>query len=223
MSLRQGIETAPELSEQVYDRLLDAICRGELQPGARLTQEELAASLSVSRQPVLQALRLLRRDGIVIDSGRRGLAVAPISAALIRQVYQVRGVLEALAAREAARAGARIDPSAIARGRKAAAGGDFAALIEADIAFHHLIYAAAGNALIAESVDRHWQHIRRATGAVLDRLPGMRTDAWDEHQAMLEAINAGDAARAERLALAHCDNAGRLLAARLEQDAPPAP
>jgi len=58
-SLLQGIESAPDLTEQVYKRLLDAVCSGELAPGTRLNQEELAASLSVSRQPVLQGLRML--------------------------------------------------------------------------------------------------------------------------------------------------------------------
>ena len=87
-SLLQGIESAPDLTEQVYQRLLDAICSGELAPGTRLTQEELAASLSVSRQPVLQALRLLKRDGVVIDAGRRGLIVAPSTPGLIGQMLR---------------------------------------------------------------------------------------------------------------------------------------
>ena len=61
MSPLQEIEFVPDLTEQVYKRLLDAICSGDLAPGTRMTQEELAASLSVSRQPVLQALRSARR------------------------------------------------------------------------------------------------------------------------------------------------------------------
>src|SRR5262245_48888204 len=78
MALLSRIATAPDLTEQVYQRLLHAICDGELAAGARLTQEELAAVLGVSRQPVLQALRLLKKDGFVIDAGRRGLQVAPL-------------------------------------------------------------------------------------------------------------------------------------------------
>src|SRR5918911_768248 len=95
------IASAPDLTEQVYQRLLYAICDGELAPGARLTQEELAATLGVSRQPVLQALRLLKKDGFVIDAGRRGLQVAPLEAQAITQVYEVRAVLDGLAARRA--------------------------------------------------------------------------------------------------------------------------
>jgi DNA-binding GntR family transcriptional regulator len=216
MSTLQGIEAAPDLSEQVYQRLLGAICGGELAPGTRLTQEELAASLSVSRQPVLQALRLLKRDGVVIDAGRRGVAVAPVQPELIGQIYEVRAVLDGLAAREAAARGARLDRSAIERGREAARSGRVAAMIEADSAFHHLVYGASGNPLIAESTRPHWHHIQRAMGSVL-QVAGAREQVWDEHQAILDAINAGDAARAERAARQHCEAAGRSLSARLAQ------
>ena len=63
------IACVPDLTEQIYQRLLHAICDGELAPGVRLTQEELATTLGVSRQSVLQALRLLKKDGFVMDAG----------------------------------------------------------------------------------------------------------------------------------------------------------
>lgn len=222
MSVLQEIESAPDLTEQVYTRLLNAICGGELGPGTRLTQEELAASLSVSRQPVLQALRLLKRDGVAIDTGRRGLVVAPVDPAVIRNVYEVRGVLEGLAARLAALAGAKIDPAQIERGRAALARGQFTALIDADMAFHNAVYAASGNPLIAESASRHWHHIRRAMGGVL-QAGGPRDWVWDEHQAIVEAINAGDASAAERRAREHCEAGGRVLFNRLTDRARAAP
>ena len=214
MSALQEIRTAPDLTDQVHRRLLEAICSGELAPGERLNQEELAAQLNVSRQPVLQALRLLRRDGVAVEAGRRGLAVAPLGPGLIVHVYAVRGALDALAAREAARVGARLDPGIIERGRRAVGASRVAAMLDADIEFHNLIYAASGNPLIAESVGRHWHHIRRAVGAAL-QATDLRSHVWDQHQGILEAINAGDAARAEALARSHCEENGRLLAARL--------
>jgi len=218
MASLERIEFAPDLTEQVYQRLLDAIGSGELAPGTRLTQEELAASFDVSRQPVLQALRLLKKDGVAIDFGRRGVIVAPLDPKLIAQLYEVRGVLDGLAARQAALAGAKLDPSVIDRGRKAVAGTRVAAMIDADIAFHNLIYAASGNPLIGESAGRHWHHIRRAMGAVL-QTAGARQSVWDEHQAILEAINTGDAVLAEQLARQHCEAAGHALSARLTERA----
>jgi DNA-binding GntR family transcriptional regulator len=208
------IEFAPDLTEQVHQRLLNAICDGDLAPGARLTQEELAALLDVSRQPVLQALRLLKKDGFVIDAGRRGLMVSPLDPRVIADVYEVRAALDGLAARRAALAGAKLDPAVIAAGRQAAAGRRVGPMIDADVEFHNLIYEASGNAHIAAAAGLHWRHIRRAMGAVLQSA-GVRAIVWDEHEEILQAVNRGDAARAERLARDHGESAGRNLAAQL--------
>ena len=80
------LSPAPDLVEQAYRALVGAISSGARAPGARLTQEDLAARLAVSRQPVLQALRLLKADGLVQDAPGRGLQVAPLDAHGIVQV-----------------------------------------------------------------------------------------------------------------------------------------
>jgi DNA-binding GntR family transcriptional regulator len=214
MASLSRITSTPDLTEQVYQRLLHAICDGELTPGARLTQEELAATLGVSRQPVLQALRLLKQEGLVMDAGRRGLRVAPLEAQTTAQVYEVRAVLDGLAARRAALAHAQLDAAIILEGRRAAAGPRIGPMIDADMQFHHLIYAAAGNPLIAETVNHHWPHMRRAMGAVL-QIVGLRHAVWDEHEAIVRAINGGEADQAERLAREHCERAGDHIAAQL--------
>jgi DNA-binding GntR family transcriptional regulator len=90
---------APDLVDQVYSALLDAISEGSLAPGERITQEDIAEKLAVSRQPVLQALRLLKKDGFVLDAPGRGVLVAPLNVGWMVSVYQVRGALDALAAR----------------------------------------------------------------------------------------------------------------------------
>ena len=210
------IDVAPDLTEQVYERLLEAICSGELPPEARLTQQELAASLNVSRQPVLQALRMLRKDGFVIDSGRRGLMVAPLDARVIEQTYQVRAVLDGLAAREAASRKAHLPEELIAQGRIAASSRRIASMVEADLEFHQALYESSGNPLIGDAANHHWQHIRRAMGAVL-----MQTDigetVWDEHARIIDAVNSGDAVLAEKLARAHGEDAGLALAGELNR------
>ena len=207
MACISPIRLVPDLTDQVYQRLLTAICDGDLAPGARLTQEELAATLDVSRQPVLQALRMLKKDGFVVDAGRRGLMVLPLGARSISHVYEVRCALDGLAARQAALSKTGIDLSVIAEGRKAVKGSRIGAMIDADMQFHNLIYSASGNPLIAESASHHWRHIRRAMGVVLQQA-GVRDTVWDEHEAILQAINRGDADRAERLARTHGEEAG---------------
>jgi DNA-binding GntR family transcriptional regulator len=213
MASLSRIVFTPDLTEQVYQRLLHAICDGELAPDARLTQEDLAAALGVSRQPVLQALRLLKKDGFVSDAGRRGLRVTPFEASAITQMYEVRAVLDGLAARRAALAHAQLEPTILQEGRQAAAGPHIGSMIDADMRFHHLIYAASGNPLIAATANQHWHHIRRAMGAVLQTVD-LRRVWWDEHEAILQAISSGEADRAERLARQHCEGAGYHIAAQ---------
>jgi DNA-binding GntR family transcriptional regulator len=210
------IAAAPDLVDQVYRALHDAISSGSLAPGERITQEDLARRLAVSRQPVLQALRLLKKDGFVLDAPGRGLLVAPLDVEWMHKVYQVRGALDVLAARLAAAQRYRIDPKLIERGRRAARGRSVEAMIEADVAFHHAIYAASGNPLIAQSADQHWRHLRRAMGAVLQSVP-QRESLWDEHEAIAKAIAAGNADRAAHLSDTHVTQAARTLGTRLAE------
>jgi len=210
------IESTPDLVEQVYASLVDAISDGTLPPGARIMQEDIAEQLAVSRQPVLQALRLLRKDGFVLDAPGRGVLVAPLDVTKLVQIYQVRSTLDALAARLAASARHKLDADLIAKGRKAARGSDVKTMMTADAAFHTAIYVASGNPLIAQTAQTHWHHIRRAMGAVL-QLSTIRESIWDEHESIAKAIARGDAAKAENLIRQHGEEAGRNLADLLTQ------
>ncbi len=166
--------------------------KGRWRPAPRFTREEIAAQLDVSRQPVLQALRLLKKDGLVLDAPGRGVIVAPLDAGWIAQVYEVRAALDTLAARLAAERRAVIDARLVEQGRRAARGRHIKAMIETDMAFHNAIYAASGNPLIGRSAQLQWVHLRRVMGAVLQSSrPGEAL--WDEHEAIATAIVAGDA------------------------------
>lgn len=208
------LETAPDLADQVYRALLDAISTGSLKPGQRITQEELAEQLAVSRQPVTQALKLLKKDGFVQNApaaasptGRsRGLQITPIDAQTLAQIYEVRGALDVLAVRLAAHHRAAIDPALIERGRAAVAAGDIGAMIDTDLAFHTALYRAARNPLIEQSALLHWHHIRRAMGEAL-QARRLREPVWDEHEAIAQAVARGDAPAAERLMQSHCSHA----------------
>jgi DNA-binding GntR family transcriptional regulator len=209
----------PDLVEEVHAALKEAIMTGVLAPEAPLAQEDLAARLGVSRQPVSHALALLRREGLVVERGRRGLMVAPLDAERLVQLYQVRAALDALAAGEAARR--RPGPAEAARlrslldqGRAALRGADRGALVRADVAFHHAVYALSGNPAIAETAGHVWAHFERSMHFVLGE-EAYRGRAWDEHEAIAEAVAAGDAAAADRLAGEHARAAGEATRARL--------
>ena len=202
--------------DAVYKALFDAITDGSLAPGARITQEQIADQMKVSRQPVLQALRLLKKDGLLQDAPGRGLQVTPLSVDGIAKIYEVRGVLDGLAARLAAERGAQIDRRLIDEGRRASRGTDVQAMIDADLAFHTAIYAASGNELIHESAHLHWVHLRRVMGAVL-QVSAQRKNIWDEHEAIAKAIRAGDGALAASMAEKHSSNARANVVERLGQ------
>jgi DNA-binding GntR family transcriptional regulator len=217
MSTLTRLDFTPDLVDQVYQRLLAAISDGSMAPGTRLTQEDVAEQLAVSRQPVLQALRLLKTDGLVMEATgpqgqkARGLVVAPIDVQAVAHIYQVRSTLDALAARLAARRHAQIDPQLLLRGRQAAAATAIKDMVDADLAFHHAIYQASGNPLIEASAMLHWCHIRRAMGEVLQTSP-LRAAVWDEHEAICQAIAQGQEDIAAQLMQAHGEHASQHLA-----------
>lgn len=214
-----ALATRPDRVQEAHAALKQAILRGELSPCAPLAQEDLAARLGVSRQPVSHALILLKHEGLVTDRGRKGLMVAPIEPERVLALYQVRGALDGLAARLAAARNAPVAPllALLDRGARARDRGDLDDLVEADAALHQGIYEASGNAAIAEVAGGVWPHVLRSMRAVLND-PGYRARAWQEHAAIVAAIEAGDAARAEALAAGHAEQAGHSTYIRLTTD-----
>lgn len=212
------LQPQPTLVDQVYEAILSEISAGKFGRDARLIQEELAASLGVSRQPVQQALLLLRNHGILRDAPGRGLMVAPLEADFVRNLYEVRGVLDGLASGKAAVRGrdiaAKDGPAFIERGREAVASGSIAGMIAADMDFHFFLYGLSRNPLVAETSLPHWSYLRRVMGEVLlhGETPG---EIWDQHEAILNAVIAGDPTQAERLARDHISQASETLTVRL--------
>src|ERR1700761_1138378 len=210
----------PNLIDQVYARILEAITDRTLLPGQRIRQNELAGKLGVSRQPVSHALHLLHRQGLITESGRRGFEVTQLDPERIRQLYEVRGAIDALAAKLAAER-AKSDSAGQARLEKALHAGraidrktPLSKLIGFDVDFHGAIYHLAGNPAIEEMIAPQWPHMRRSMATVLSELD-YRDSAWAEHAIIAGHILAGDADAAERAALAHAQTAGRMTEERL--------
>jgi DNA-binding GntR family transcriptional regulator len=214
------LEPAPNLTDQVYARILEAITDRSLLPGQRITQNELADKLGVSRQPVSHALHLLHRQGLLAESGRRGFEVTQLDPERIRQLYEVRGAIDALAARLAATR-AKIDAAgraqleaALRAGRAIDKKSPLSRLIALDVDFHTAIYRLSGNPAISEMIAPQWPHMRRSMATVLAELD-YRESAWTEHEAIAAQIFAGNAKAAESAAQAHALTAGRRTEERL--------
>jgi DNA-binding GntR family transcriptional regulator len=191
----QSLEQSTSLVDQAYTVILDALCDGTFKPGERLTQDDIATRLSVSRQPVTHALAVLKAQGFLVQSGRRGLTVTAVEPEFFEAIYQFRSAVEPLAVKLAT---PRLTKNAIVRGRSLVehgrnlvVAGDARATLQADMDFHAFLYDLSGNPIIGETMRLHWLHLRRAMGQVL-RYPGMSISVWQEHSRILERMISGD-------------------------------
>ena len=214
----KALAQPPNLVTQVRDAILDEITSGAMAPGDRVIQEQIAQALGVSRQPVQQALILLRNQGVLQDAPGRGLLVAPLDPQYVQHMYDIRAAIEGLAARRAAERNAdraaKVGPTLIEAGRKAVEAGSVAKMIVADMKFHEFIYALSGNPLIEPALETHLTYTQRVMGEVLTRDEKPR-NIWDQHEAILKAIMAGDADLADTLVRTHLTQAAGFMTARL--------
>jgi DNA-binding GntR family transcriptional regulator len=214
------VQSQPTLVEQVVNAIVSEIVDGELPANARLIQDELARAYGVSRQPVQQALLLLRDRGMVREAPGRGLIVSPLDVDFVRNLYEVRAMLDGLAARLAAERGSERAKDEgqvyLDAGRAAVESGSLNEQIEADMRFHGFINELAGNPLIGETTAPHWPYLRRVMGEVLRDDVQMPQTILGEHVAILDAIAAGKAAEAEQLSRVHISRAAKIFVQRLE-------
>ncbi len=214
------IAIQPSLVDQVVEAIVSEIVEGVLPADTRLIQDDLARAYGVSRQPVQQALLLLRNQGIVRDAPGRGFVVAPLDPVFVRNLYEVRAALEGLAARLAAQINAerarREGPRHIVEGRAAIERGSMADQIAADMGFHAFVGELSDNPLIGEIAVPHRSYLRRVMADVLREHEKMSENVWHEHEAILDAIMAGDAEKAESLSRSHVLRAAGVYVGRLQ-------
>jgi len=203
------------LREQIKEILLERILRGELEPGERLVETRLARELGTSQAPVREALRDLQLLRLVESEPFRGARVRAVDDSQLLPVFPVRAVLEELAAREAARK-AKGEVGVLDREleamRDAAARGDWRTQISHDIAFHRAMVELAGNEPLLQS----WLGL----GIEVSTAFAVYWTFWDQsdlaefHVPIVEAIRAGDKARAGSEARKHVRRTERVVRRR---------
>lgn len=216
--------TQPNLTDQVYEVIIEEICSGEISPGEHVVQEQLAERMGVSRQPIQQAMARLKADGLFESIGRRGLQVVPLDLDKVQHHYEIRAVLDGLAARGAAKRAkasretaetlARLGGEILAQGENAIRRGAIADQVRHDMALHALIYEQSGNPLLAKTAEPHWRYLRRAMSEVL-RQGELPSEVWRQHRDILDAIVAGDPTSAELYMMAHDLDAATALSAAI--------
>lgn len=196
------IVQVPTKAEAVYQQLSSRILMGEIEPGATLNQEILAASLGVSITPLREALRRLESDGLVQLEAHRMVTVTPLSADEVNDLYAVRLQLDPFAAGLAARLASVADLGRItalaARPLEATARDR----LRANREFHQAIYRSPGNATLAETLDRLWDRTDRYRMIVV-QVDSEERKVEREHREIAAAIHARDDVRATELMREH--------------------
>lgn len=193
-----------QLSELVTARIRESITSGSYAPGTRLIEGRIAEELNVSRVPVREALRALAAEGLVEVRPRHGAIVASLDPASAREMVQIRATLEGLNARLAAE---HCTPElaskvadVLAEGNAKMASGETAKLLDLNARFHDLLYAAGANTMLADLMRTLRDRTRMLfVNAAEDEI----RQTWEEHAAILRAVQSGDAALAALLAERH--------------------
>lgn len=205
------------VADLAISELRRAILTGILAPGDRIKPEELAATLGVSRMPVRQALTLLEREGLVKTDRWRGTIVTPLDADLLQNIYDLREIIESSVAATVAQKPFNSKPvrELIASGREVASGADIMQMIDLDLRFHTMLYDAFGNRVLSDVMVGLWDHVRRVIHAAVV-IAGYRNEIWDEHEAIIDAIDERNPDRAAALSRAHIVSASRIAIRNLE-------
>ena len=210
------LEPPNSISDQIYERLKQKILLGEIEPGERLMQNQVAENLRASRTPVREAFRRLEQDGLVERVPQGGVRVTRLDMEAIQEVFGIRNVLEAYAVELAC---GRITEAEIGTLRQLViqarellssdeSGREtkIKRLFELNSQFHDTLSAASGNSYLMSMVNS----LRFIVGRL--RLLGLRAEstwsrAWDEHAQLIGLLEKRDKELAARLVKTHLANA----------------
>ena len=197
------------LRDVVFNTLRQAILKGELEPGERLMEIQLAERLGVGRTPIREAIRKLELEGLVLMIPRKGAEVAKISARSLRDVLEVRRALEELAIELACQRMSEEDVGNLQKARedfkKAIAEGDAMKIAETDEHYHDVIYEGTQNAKLIQMLNNlREQMYRYRLEYIKDE--DKRKILVLEHEKILKTVRERKVAEAKEAVREHIDN-----------------
>ena len=197
------------LRDLVFNTLRKAILRGELKPGERLMEIQLANKLGVSRTPIREAIRKLELEGLVLMIPRKGAEVAQITEKNMQDVLEVRKALEELSVQLACE---RITPEQVEEMKMAAEdfrkvlkSGDVTKIAEADVKFHDIIFAATNNQRLITLLNNLREQMYRFRVEYLKQKE-CYPQLLEEHDKLIALISGGEVEEACELMGRHIDN-----------------
>jgi DNA-binding GntR family transcriptional regulator len=202
----ERVDTLPSLKDQAYIAIKDAILGLKLEPGMPLVEKDLARHLGISRTPVRDALQELEREGFVTRMSFKGTYVTEVTMNDMTEIFQLRAVLEGLAARVAA---PLFTPSELERiaehltaAEAALAEGNLTLCSECGQRLHAAIIDKADNQRLTFIIHNLDDHLRRLR-ILSDRISGRLNTSVKEHRAVLNALVQRDPAAAEQAMRTH--------------------
>jgi DNA-binding GntR family transcriptional regulator len=194
------------LVRSAYESVREAVLDRRLLPGERVTVRPFAERLGISPTPVKAALAILEREGFLVARKHSGYFVAELTVTDMRDIYQLRSAIDALAARDVARTR---PPELLARlgelieGQRAALEtGDVETYAELDREFHALIWHGTANRRLTAIADLLNAQLRLGHN-LTTAVPGRPQAGLDEHGEIMEALLSGDTAAAEHATRRH--------------------
>ena len=197
------------LRDVVFNTLRKAILRGELKPGERLMEIQLANKLGVSRTPIREAIRKLELEGLVLMIPRKGAEVAQITEKNMQDVLEVRKALEELSVQLACEriTAEQVEEMKMAAEdfRKVLKSGDVTKIAEADVKFHDIIFAATNNQRLITLLNNLREQMYRFRVEYLKQ-KDCYPQLLEEHDKLIALISGGEVEEACELMGCHIDN-----------------
>ena len=197
------------LRDVVFNTLRRAILRGELKPGERLMEIQLANKLGVSRTPIREAIRKLELEGLVHIIPNKGAFVEGVTLQDVKDIYEIRTLLEGLCARWAAE---RITQEQLEELEEIVFLSDFHyskenwdQILELDNRFHEMVYEACASKELTRVLRDYHHYLQRIRRITLEEKARAHASI-NEHRAIAEALKARDARTAEECARLHIRN-----------------
>jgi len=197
------------LRDVVFNTLRQAILRGELKPGERLMEIQLANKLGVSRTPIREAIRKLELEGLVLMIPRKGAEVAEITEKSLKDVLEIRRALEDLAVRLACEKITKEELKELKKAgdefKKVLKSQDITEVAEADVRFHDVIYMATDNPKLIQLLNNFREQMYRFRVEYLKK-DEVRPQLIAEHDEIIKYITEGNKEEASRVVTRHIEN-----------------
>jgi DNA-binding GntR family transcriptional regulator len=216
--LDEGRQLVQNASVQATELIRQAILDGRLEPGSPLKEQELAHELGISRTPVREALLMLQAEGLIVTTPNRTAVVREHDIDDLRDLYQLRALLEGYAARQAAKRISveeldRLDASCARFERLSR--DDVHGLVKENLLFHNMILSAAGSERLIWMVQKVIE-LPLVYKSYIWYSPDQKRISAQRHRQITKALGERDAERAESLMREHVFEAGDLLVSRPE-------